>query len=135
MATPMFGEGTVLQVNDGTASAYEAIADVLNIDPPDNTVIEIDRNRLSVTTMTEKAFSGRLELGQLSFTYEADATAYSRIEALKKVSKGYKVITAGTNQTLAFTGILLSNKRQGIQGQVIDSAVATVRLVSLITLT
>lgn len=135
MATPIFGEGSSLEVNDGSASAYVAIDDVLTIDPPDNTVIEIERNRLSVTTMTEKAFSGRLELGTLSFTYEIDATSYSRIELLKKVSKGWKFKNSGTNQTMAFTGVLTANKKNGVAGQTIDSATATVRLTSLITLT
>ena len=133
MANPVFGEGTILEVNDGAASAFVAIDDVTNVDPPDAAAIEVERNRLSVTTMKERAFSTRLDPGMLQFTYEADYTKVARIELLKNVDKSWR-LTLTDGLRMAFTGRLMTNDVQGVQGEQVNSAQCSVRLTSLITL-
>lgn len=132
-ANPVFGEGGAVSVDDGANSAFVDFADVIQATPPDAAVIEVDRNRISVTTMKERAFSSRLDPGEMSITYECDDATFERMELLKNVSHSYRY-TAADGLRFAFTGRLKTNQKQGMVGEQINTAVATVRATSLITL-
>lgn len=132
-SAPQFGEGTVIEVNDGASSAYVAIDNVLNATPPDEAVVTVERNRLSVTDIVETGFSSRKDPGQLVFQYETDLTKFDRLNDLKNVEKGWRVTYAGYMR-MAFTGRLINNAPDQIAGGAITSATATVRLTSLVTL-
>lgn len=132
---PVFGEGSVLSVNDGANSAFVALDNVTSIDPPDETVVVADRNRLSATTLNEKAFSSRRDVGQLAFTYESGWTEFDRVEDLKNgvADKSFKIIASDNNLSFAFTGRVISNVANNIVGGAITDATATVQLTSLLT--
>lgn len=133
MANPVFGEGTVLEVNDGVASAFVSLDDVSEVDPPEAAAIEVERNRLSVTTMKERAFSSRLDPGEMTFVYEDGYTKFARVEALKNVEKSYRV-TLTDGKRVAFSGVLKSNKAQRLAGEQIAMVNVVVRMTSLVTL-
>jgi hypothetical protein len=131
MPAPIFGEGTVLDVDDGDAAAFAAVDGATEITPPNETQVEVERNRLSATTIVERAFSSRRDPGQFSFTYECDKTGFQRVEALKGVDHAWR-LTYTDDLRLAYSGRVLSNVPQNVQGGVITSAQCTVRLTSLV---
>lgn len=133
MADPIFGEGSKLAVNDGASSAFVDFDDVTDITPPAETQVVVDRNRLSATTLVEKAFSPRRALSQMTFMYEQGLTKYQRVEALKNVEKSFRITSADDNLRLSFTGRVISNAWQGMQGGGITMCLCTVELTSLIT--
>jgi hypothetical protein len=134
MADPVFGEGSAVSCDDGANSAFVDFDDVIEITPPAETQVVVDRNRLSVTTLVERAFSTRKDPGQFSFSYERGYTKYARIETLKAdTSVSFRITDSDTNLRLAFTGRVISNVAQPTSGGAITMAVCTVQLTSLVT--
>ena len=134
MADPVFGEGCALAVNDGANSAFVDFDDVTDITPPEEAAVVVDRNRLSATTLVERAFSTRKDPGTLAFSYEVGYTKFDRIEDLKGSEKSFRLTWSDTNLRLAFTGRVISNVPQQIQGGTVTMAAATVQLTSLLTI-
>lgn len=124
------GEGTSLEVNDGEASAYVAIADVIDISPPGQMATAIDRKRLSVTSLKER-FSGIPDPGEMTFNYEWEYANWTRIAALFKVSKSYRITFPGYGR-MAFTAELREHRPASVQGETIISVAATLMLTSLV---
>lgn len=134
MADPIFGEGSKVAVNDGASSAFVDFDDATDITPPAETQVVVDRNRLSATTLVEKAFSTRRALSQMTFAYEQGLTKYQRVEALKdNADHSFRITSSDNNLRLSFTGRVISNAWQGIQGGGITMCLCTVELTSLIT--
>lgn len=134
MANPIFGEGTAIAINDGAASAFVDVEDATAITPPQETVVVVERNRLSATTLVERAFSTRRDPGQSSFQYEVGFDKFDRINDLVNSDQSFRITyTDGTR--IAFTGRIISNVPEGVQGSAITMATATIQLTSLITLT
>lgn len=135
MANPIFGEGASLAVNDGANSAYVDFDDVTDITPPAETQVVVERNRLSVTTLVERAFSSRKDPGTFTFMYETGYTKFARIETLKGAASdpAWRIDSADDNIRLAFTGRVISNVPQQMTGGAITMATATVQLTSLVT--
>ena len=133
MANPVCGEGTFLGGTGGGASAFAPLEAGTRGAPPAPGGMEGEGTRLSVTTMKERAFSTRLDPGMLQFTYEADYTKVARIELLKNVDKSWR-LTLTDGLRMAFTGRLMTNDVQGVQGEQVNSAQCSLRLTSLITL-
>lgn len=129
-----YGEGTVLEVNDGASSAFVAIDDIDSITPPKREFPRVPRNRLSVTTMQEVAVSGRRALGELSFSYELGYTGFARLEALANVSKSYR-LTFPDGTRFAFTGTMFVNDPDQVTAGAIVMGTAGVALQSLLTIT
>lgn len=131
---PVFGEGSAVACDDGSAGAFVDFDDVVEITPPAETLVVVDRNRISATTLVERAFSTRKDPGQFSFTYERNYTKFARIEALKAdTSVAFRITDSDTNLRLAFTGRVISNVPQPTSGGAITTAVATIQLTSLVT--
>lgn len=135
MATPVFGEGSHASVNDGANAAYVDFDDVTEITPPTETLLVVDRNRIGVTTLVERAFSTRKDPGQFSIMYERNYTKYARIESLKALSSdpAFKIIDSDAGIQLAFTAKCISNVTQPTQGGAVVMALATFQLTSLVT--
>jgi hypothetical protein len=134
VANPIFGEGTAISINDGEAAAFVDVEDASAITPPQETVVVVERNRLSATTLVERAFSTRRDPGQASFQYEVGFDKFDRINDLVNADQSFRITyTDGTR--IAFTGRILSNVPEGVQGSAITMATATIQLTSLITLT
>lgn len=139
MANPVFGEGTVLEINDGAASAYVAVDDLTeNLTPPNPEHPRVPRPRLSQTTFAEVVLSALKQLGESSFTYEMKYANFSRIALLVNVEKSFRITypSEGTEQTrFAFTGKIYRNVANPITGGAITTATATLIVTSLITVT
>ena len=111
-----FGEGTTLDVDDGASSAFVAVEDVTQITPPSEAQIEVERNRLSATTIVERAFSSRKDPGELVFTYECGLEKFQRVEDLKGADFSYR-LTWPDDLRLVFSGTRFDERPPGGTGR------------------
>lgn len=86
-----FGEGILLEVNDGASNAYATVTELTSVTPPGETTKRVERKRLSVTGLVEKLPSPRVDRGEVPFSFEFDATLMIRLRALR----GLKNHTSG----------------------------------------
>lgn len=129
---PVFGEGTTLAVDDGASAAFVDFEDATDITPPAETQVVVDRNRLGATAIVERAFSTRRDPGQMTFTYENGLEKYQRVEGLRDDEHAFR-ITYSDDLRFAFTGRVISNVAQQVQGGAISMVQCTVQLTSLVT--
>lgn len=81
-SVPIFGDGTVLEVNDGAAAAFQYIATMTRVKPPKTSVPKVERKRL-VNTQQKLFVAGLVpEIGDVTFGYEITATEFQRWSAL-----------------------------------------------------
>jgi hypothetical protein len=120
------GLGTTLFVDDGGGNSFVAIPDVVSIDPPAEEIQIAESKRLDLTNngLIGKVVATR-DGGTWSFTYEYTNTLYARIEALKGLSKNFRITPNGGTQR-STPGIVTQNKQNEIAADGIMTCTATV---------
>lgn len=137
---PQIGLGAVIQVNDGAASAYVAIDDLVNLNVPDDEfgVVESKRLNQSSDKLIRKVVTMK-DAGEFSFQYEFSAVKKARLDALKGTEKGFKIILqsdgATATWTASFNGIIRSNKIDQVEPDQIQMTTCTVVVTGPITIT
>ena len=129
-----FGDGMLLEVNDGVAGTFVAVTEIEQITPPGHSRRMVERRRLSVNNLVERVASPRRDPGDLQFTFEMTDVLQARLDALDGVSRSYRV-TYPDGLRLAFTGTLYSLKPQAAQAEGFTMGQAIVACQSLIAIT
>lgn len=125
------GYGATLELDDGASSAYVAIADLVDIDPPEETATVVSSKRLSLTGgVLTKTATGIRDPGTFTFTYELSAANKARLDLVKGVQKNWKFTlpSVGGNYVKVVPGILTSNKIKAVTAEEIETATATVEV-------
>jgi hypothetical protein len=130
-----FGDGLILEVNDGAASAFVAVTEIESITPPGHTRRMVERRRLSNTTFVERKASPKQDPGDCTLTVELTDVLHVRLAALDGVEKSYRVTYLGDGLRLAWTGVLSALKPSQVQGDAFAMSQVTISCVSLITIT
>lgn len=122
------GLGSTLEINDGAASAFVDVTNLVDIDPPDDVMGAAESKRLDLASDTITAVPTVKNPGEFSFTYEYDdGTEFDRIDALKGVAKSFKFTpNGGTAKTVP--GFVTSNKMNQVVADQIMTATTTVRV-------
>jgi hypothetical protein len=131
--TLQFGDGTLLEVNDGASNAFAEIKILSDITPPGASVPKIERKRISAVGYKEQVASPRKDLGEAGFTYEMTDVLQVRLVALLGVSKSYR-ITYPDGLRMAFSGFLSKAQPKQVQPEQISMGDGTIVLTSAITL-
>lgn len=121
------GLGTTLEINDGVANAFQAVAGVVSIDPPDAEVQVAESKRLDLSNGLLGKVAATSDPGQFTFQYEYDSTLYSRLDGLKGVSKSFK-ITPNGGSARTVPGFIVQNKQDPIEPDTIMTATCTVQV-------
>lgn len=130
-----FGDGIMLEVNDGAASAFVALTEIESITPPGTSRKMVQRNRLSVTNLVERVASPRRDPGDITVTFELTDVLAARLEALDGVSKSYRITYLTDGLRLAVTGTLYQTKPGQVQAEQFVMAAVTIACQSLIAIT
>jgi hypothetical protein len=128
-----FGDGTILEVNDGVAAAFVEIDVLTDLTPPGSMVKKIERKRLADVGYVEQVPGPRVDLGECTFSYEMTDALQDRLEDLKGVSKSYRC-TYPDGLRMAFTGFLSKAQPRQTQGEQISTGDGAIVVTSLITL-
>lgn len=137
-----FGDGTLLEVNDGASSAFVAVTELENITPPSHDTGAVERKRLSNTTTVEMVPNSRVKLDNCTFTYEMSDEIFARLQTLltakwsalgpPKVYYTWR-ITYPDGLRMSFPAYLQTNKPNQVQGQQISMGTGQLVLTGLIT--
>lgn len=119
------GLGTTLQIDDGAANAFQAVPDLLTIDPPAEEYGVAESKRLDLSGALMGKVATIKDGGTWSFTYEFTQTTYARIELLKGVSKNFRITPNGAT-VRSIPGFVTQNKQDAIEADGIMTATATV---------
>lgn len=129
---PMFGEGTVLSVNDGAADAFAELDNYISITPPNTHHAKVAR-RVLRKAMVLNRVSPIIEYGDLGLVYETSKEVHARMEALRNVEKTYTIVYMD-GRKFSFKAILYMHDPGGIQdGNTIVTNAATLVVTSVIT--
>lgn len=130
MSSP--GLGTTIEINDGSANAFVAVADVVSITPPGDELQSAVSKRLNLTDGLLGKVPTTTDGGEFSFTYEYDADEFDRINALKGESKSFKITpNGGTAYTIP--GYVTKNMQNEIIADEIQTCTANVMVNGPIT--
>lgn len=126
------GFSTVVQVNDGAASAYVAFTNVTKVKTPAADIGSVEDTHIASSGRARTFQAGMIDNGMLEFTQRWDVTAWSRVIALSYTSHGWKVIFPD-NTTASFSGFV-TNFEVGevVNDQIIDFTVK-VKVSGLVT--
>lgn len=136
--TLQFGDGMLLEVNDGASNAFAAIDTLSDLTPPGAQVKKIERKRLSAVGYVEMVPGPRLDLGECTFSYEITDVLQARLTGLMSVSPGTSKnwrVTYPDGLRMAFSGFLSKAQPKQTQGEQISMGDGAIVLTSLITLT
>lgn len=133
--TVQFGDGILLEVNDGASSAFVAVTEMESITPPGHTRRMVERRRLSVTDVVERKPSPRADPGDCTLTVEMTDVLWVRLDALEGAEKSYRVTYPGDGLRLAWTGILSALKPNQVQAEGFAMGQVTITCVSLVAVT
>lgn len=135
-----FGDGTLLEVNDGASNAYAAVTELGTLNPPGSEIKVVERKRLANTGIVERVPSPRVDPGEVAYTYEITDVAHARLDGLKGLRKhagGAAVawrVTYPDGLRLAFNGFVRQNKPQQLQAEEIamcDGAIVVTSLIAV----
>jgi hypothetical protein len=131
--TVQFADGVLIEVNDGAANAFAAITVTRSITPPMTDTKPVERRRLVNPGYVENIPARRVILTDCTFEYEITDALQVRLEALRAVTKNYRV-TWPDGLRVAFSGWL---KNAGANAMAdpdeIATGTATVVVTSLLT--
>jgi hypothetical protein len=128
---PTIGLGAKIEINDGAASAFVVVDDLVNLQVPEAEFGTTDSKLLNQSSdKTIRKLVTMMDPGEFTFQYEFSAVKKARLDALKGVAKSYKItlLSDGATATYVVTapGILRSNKMDQTEPDVIQMATATV---------
>lgn len=96
MALPDIGEGTTLEIGDGSESAYVAVSNLIEITPPAEETEMVESKRLDLTSRRKKYIAALTEQGTWSFQAEKTSSNVARFKALRGANKNFKITVGGT---------------------------------------
>ena len=131
------GYGSKVEINDGVASAFVEVSNLVSIKPPAEKVTVVPSKKLNGTSRTNTSVPGMNEPGEFQFTYEYTDTEFDRIEALRRdatthkpLNKSFKITiedeTADTVKTIS--GFVTSNEMDNVEAESITMVTVTVQL-------
>lgn len=127
MPAPTIGLGTTLEINDGSASAFVDVANLITVDPPDAEIQVAESKRLDLSGGLLGKVAATKDPGQFTYQYEYDSTEYSRHDGLKGTSKSFKITpNGGTARTIP--GFIVSNKQDAVEADGIMTVTVTVQV-------
>jgi hypothetical protein len=97
--------GAKLQINDGAGSSYQDVSNVTSISPPAAEVGTVESTHLLSPARYKEYIAGLVEPGELQATLHYTTSEYSRLVALRGVSKTFKVIF-NDDQNVTFAGFI-----------------------------
>lgn len=127
---PVIGLGAKLEVDDGVASAFVEIDDIMNLQVPDDEFGSVESKRLNMDTdKTIRMLPTMANPGEFQFQYEFSGTKKDRLDALKGVEKNWKVTLpddpSGT-WTKTVPGFVKSNKLDQVEPDQIETVTCVV---------
>lgn len=137
MSQPLFGDGTTLEVDDG--SGYWLIPNLVELTPPAPGTLRLERRRIEESNRQER-IPGRADLGELIFAYENSAATFARIHALlpssplEDGSHSWR-IAFPDGMTFTFSGFLHRHKLDRVEGEKVVISSGRVQLTSSLTVT
>lgn len=137
---PVIGLGDKIQVDDGAASAFVDIDDVVNLNVPDDEFGVVESKRLNQDTdkLIGKVLTMK-DAGEFTFQYEFSAVKKARLDALRGTTKNFKIILisdgATTTWTATFPGAIRANKNEQVAPDEIKLATCTVVVMGPIVIT
>lgn len=128
---PCIALGAIVEVDDGSADAFVAIDDIVNLTVPDEEfgVVESKRLNQSANKTIQKLVTMK-DPGEISFQYEFGAVKFLRLNTLKGTAKNWKITlpSDGADDEVVWTlpGILRSNKVEPVSPDEIQMVTATI---------
>lgn len=83
-SNPIYGDDTVVQVNDGASSAFADIDDILDATGPGPERAHVERKRLNNAGIVERTPGNRIDYGEVSLTLEMKGPLFTRFKALQQ---------------------------------------------------
>lgn len=127
---PVIGLGATLEVNDGVGDAFAEVEDIMNLQIPDDEFGSTESKRLNQSAdKTIRVLPTMKTPGEFSFQYEFSGAKKDRLDALKGVSKEWRVTLpddpSGT-WTKTVPGWVKSNKNDPTEPDQIQTVTCTV---------
>jgi hypothetical protein len=131
----ILADGTTVTFNDGAASAYVAVPDIISFNPPEGEIGEYDGTALTSTAgiMIKKPKS-RMEPGTWDYTAFYSDAEYLRVVAARGVEKSHK-ITYPDTKIDTIPGFIKSVKRLEGQNQEPMKMSVTIQITNLVVRT
>lgn len=126
----VIGLGDKVEINDGAASAYVIVDDVVDIDVPDAMLGAAVSKRLNSGGTLTKVSTVR-DPGELKFTWEFNQAQMTRLNNLKGTAKNFKVTMldpANSSFVRICAGFIQQNKPTKIVADEIKEVETTVML-------
>ncbi len=126
------GLGFTVSVNDGsglTGSASALILDVIDVDPPDDTVGTVESKRLNLANRTIRKLPGLKDGGEFTITYEYSKGKKARLDALIGSPREFVFVApdAGDGiETKTVPGFISHNKKSQVTADGLVTCTATV---------
>jgi hypothetical protein len=129
------GCGWKLAVDDQAGPAYQDIAYLTDVDPPDDGPVGMaDSKRLDIANNTVTRVPTVITPQNFTFTYEFDKTQYVRLATIKRTVKNWKVSsTDGTPWTRIVPGVLSQQKLNAVNADGIVTVTVTVEVTGAAT--